>query len=110
MDEPNSAMMEAPAIVVDDSTGSWRTFEYARRNGNLYPTHGLGPVAQYMNPARGEDSFGRIVSFSSPAMGRAAYAKKSSTLTKPEFKQLDFKGGDLNTSIIKTELGRTIMV
>ncbi|MGC4014104.1 MAG: hypothetical protein QM755_06225 [Luteolibacter sp.] len=32
-----------------DSTGSWRTFQYAKRNGNLYPTHGLGPVAQYMN-------------------------------------------------------------
>ncbi|MFZ6819114.1 Gfo/Idh/MocA family protein [Undibacterium sp. Ji22W] len=93
-----------------DSTGSWRTFEYAKRNGNLYPTHGLGPVAQYMNLARGEDTFGRISSFSSPAKGRAAYAKKSTKLTSPAFKELDFKGGDLNTSIIKTSMGRTIMV
>lgn len=93
-----------------DSTGSWRTFEYAKRNGNLYPTHGLGPVAQYMNLARGEDNFGRITSFSSPAKGRAAYAQKSTKLTSPKFKELDFKGGDLNTSIIKTALGRTIMV
>ena len=93
-----------------DSTGSWRTFEYARRNGNLYPTHGLGPVAQYMNLARGEDTFGRIVSFSSPAKGRALYAAKSGKLSNPEFKKLDFKGGDINTSIIKTALGRTIMV
>ncbi|MBC3832623.1 Gfo/Idh/MocA family oxidoreductase [Undibacterium amnicola] len=93
-----------------DSTGSWRTFEYAKRNGNLYPTHGLGPVAQYMNLARGEDNFGRITSFSSPAKGRAAYAQKSTKLTTPKFKELDFKGGDLNTSIIKTALGRTIMV
>ena len=38
-------------------TGSWRTHHYATRNGNLYPTHGLGPVAQYMNLARGEDNF-----------------------------------------------------
>lgn len=93
-----------------DSTGSWRTFEYAKRNGNLYPTHGLGPVAQYMNLARGEDNFGRIVSFSSPAKGRALYAKKSKKLSNPDFKDLDFKGGDMNTSIIKTALGRTIMV
>lgn len=93
-----------------DSTGSWRTFEYAKRNGNLYPTHGLGPVAQYMNLGRGEDNFGRIVSFSSPAKGRALYAKKSAKLSNPEFKNLDFKGGDMNTSIIKTALGRTIMV
>jgi predicted dehydrogenase len=93
-----------------DSTGSWRTFEYAKRNGNLYPTHGLGPVAQYMNLARSEDTFGRISSFSSPAKGRAAYAKKSTKLTSEKFRELDFKGGDLNTSIIKTTLGRTIMV
>jgi predicted dehydrogenase len=93
-----------------DTTGSWRTYQYARRNGNLYPTHGLGPVAQYMSLARTEDTFGRLVSFSSPAKGRNLYAKKSTTLTNLEFKTLDFKGGDINTSIIKTVLGRTIMV
>ncbi|MEI6604491.1 MAG: Gfo/Idh/MocA family oxidoreductase [Verrucomicrobiota bacterium] len=93
-----------------DSTGSWRTFQYAKRNGNLYPTHGLGPVAQYMSLARSEDTFGRIVSFSSPAKGRTLYAKNSTKLSNPEFKTLDFKGGDLNTSIIKTVLGRTIMI
>jgi predicted dehydrogenase len=93
-----------------DSTGSWRTFQYAKRNGNLYPTHGLGPVAQYMNLARTEDNFGRMVSFSSPAKGRALYAKKSTKLSNPEFKNLDYNGGDMSTSIIKTTLGRTIMV
>ena len=93
-----------------DTTGSWRTFQYAQRNGNLYPTHGLGPVAQYMSLARGEDTFGRLVSFSSPAKGRNLYARKSPNLTNPEFKKLDFKGGDINTSIIKTVLGRTLMV
>ncbi len=93
-----------------DSTGSWRTLEYAKRNGNLYPTHGLGPVAQYMNLGRGEDNFGRIVSFSSPAKGRALYAAKSNRLTDPAWKKLAFEGGDMSTSIIKTALGRTIMV
>lgn len=93
-----------------NSTGSWRTFEYAKRDGNLYPTHGLGPVAQYMNLARTEDNFGRMVSFSSPAKGRNLYAQKSTKLSNPEFKKLDFKGGDISTSIIKTTLGRTIMV
>lgn len=93
-----------------DSTGSWRTFQYAKRNGNLYPTHGLGPVAQYMNLGRGEDNFGRLVSFSSPAKGRALYAAKSQKLSNPEFKKLEFHGGDMSTSIIKTALGRTIMV
>ncbi|MEM1259057.1 MAG: Gfo/Idh/MocA family oxidoreductase [Bacteroidota bacterium] len=90
-------------------TGSWRTPHYAKRNGNLYPTHGLGPVAQYMSLGRGEDSFDSLVSYSTPSLGRKAYAERK----YPEghkWNQLDFKGGDLNTSILKTQLGRTIMV
>jgi len=94
---------------VDRGTGSWRTYHYAKRNGNLYPTHGLGPVAQYMNLARGEDNFGRLVSFSSPALGRAKFAKEKFPADH-KWNKLEFKGGDMNTSIIKTTLGRTIMV
>ncbi|NVK52864.1 MAG: Gfo/Idh/MocA family oxidoreductase [Flavobacteriaceae bacterium] len=90
-------------------TGSWRTGHYARRNGNLYPTHGLGPVAQYMNLARTDDNFDRLVSFSSPARGRALYAEKKYPADH-KWNQLEFKGGDINTSIIKTNLGRTVMV
>lgn len=90
-------------------TGSWRTHHYAKRNGNLYPTHGLGPVAQYMNLARGEDTFGSLVSFSTPALGRKKFADANYPKDH-KWNQLNFKGGDLNTSIIKTHLGRTIMV
>jgi len=61
-------------------TGSWRTHHYANGNGNLYPTHGLGPVAQYMNLGRTDDSFKSIVSYSSPARGRELYAKKNYSL------------------------------
>jgi predicted dehydrogenase len=93
----------------DRGTGSWRTHHYANRNGNLYPTHGLGPVAQYMNLGRGEDTFGSLVSFSTPSMGRRAYAEKNYP-ENHKWNQLDYKGGDLNTSIIKTQMGRTIMV
>jgi predicted dehydrogenase len=93
-----------------NTTGSWRTFHYAKRNGNLYPTHGLGPVAQYMSVCRTEDQFRRLTSFSSPAKGRALYTAKSQKLSKPEFKTLDYQGGDINTSIVKTVLGRTIMI
>lgn len=89
-------------------TGSWRTHQYAERNGNLYPTHGLGPVAQYMNLGRTEDSFTSLVSFSTPARGRKLYAEKNYPADH-KWNQLDFKGGDMNTSIIKTNLGRTIM-
>lgn len=90
-------------------TGSWRTHHYAKRNGNLYPTHGLGPVAQYMNLGRGEDQFNTLVSFSTPAFGRKLYAEKKYAADH-KWNTLEYKGGDLNTSIIKTQLGRTILV
>jgi predicted dehydrogenase len=90
-------------------TGSWRTEHYAKRNGNLYPTHGLGPVAQYMSLGRGEDSFKSLVSFSTPARGRERYAKKHYDKNH-KWNKLDYKGGDLNTSVIKTQMGKTVMV
>ncbi|MCX6926603.1 MAG: Gfo/Idh/MocA family oxidoreductase [Verrucomicrobia bacterium] len=95
---------------VERGTGSWRTKYYSPKNcGNLYPTHGLGPVAQYMSIARTDDLCDRVVSFSTQARGRAAYAKAN---FPPDHKwnRMEFAGGDLSTQIIKTRLGRTIMV
>jgi predicted dehydrogenase len=90
-------------------TGSWRTYHYARRNGNLYPCHGVGPVAQYMSLARSEDTFGRLSSFSSPSKARASYAKANFPADH-KWNALTFQAGDINTSIVKTALGRTIMI
>ena len=94
---------------VKRGTGSWRTNHYANRNGNLYPTHGLGPIAQYMNLGRTEDTFKSLVSYSSPARGRSQYSKKEYPKGH-QWNKLNFKGGDINTSIIKTYQGRTILV
>src|SRR5579862_9782618 len=35
-------------LFEDQSEGLWRRFPHTRLNANLYPTHGLGPVANYM--------------------------------------------------------------
>ena len=94
---------------VNRSTGSWRTPHYANGKGNLYPTHGLGPVAQYMSLARGEDNFKSLISYSTPALGRAIHAKKNFP-DNHKWNQLDYMNGDMNTSIIKTLKGRTILV
>ena len=90
-------------------TGSWRTLQYEKKKGNLYPTHGLGPVSQYMNLLRSEDNFKTIVSFSSPAMGRKKFANENFP-ENHKWNELNYQNGDLNTSIIKTHVGRTIMV
>ena len=93
---------------IDYKTGSWRTLWHAKRNGNLYPTHGLGPVAQYMGINRG-DLLDYMNSMSSPAAGRAAYARRE---FPPEHgrNQLKYITGDMSTSLIKTRRGRTILV
>jgi hypothetical protein len=93
---------------VERGTGSWRTLEYAERNGNLYPTHGLGPVAQYMDINRG-DRLDYMSSVSSPSRVREIYAKKN---FPPDHKwnKLKFQCGDINTSIVKTVNGKTLMI
>ncbi len=93
---------------IEHKTGSWRTYWHTKRNGNLYPTHGLGPVAQYMGINRG-DRFDYVNSVSSPALGRAAYARREFP-PDHERNRLDYICGDINTSMIKTVNGRSIMV
>ena len=41
-------------LFSNEGEGLWRRFEHFNRNGNLYPTHGLGPVAHYMDINRGD--------------------------------------------------------
>lgn len=90
------------------SEGLWRPAHHLARNGNLYPTHGLGPIAQYMGVHAG-DRLATLVSMSSPARGRRAHAERALGADAPEAK-LDFICGDINTSILQTALGRTIVV
>ena len=93
---------------VEWGTGSWRVAHYEKRNGNVYPTHGLGPVAQYLNINRG-DAFGRLVSMSSPSRGYQLYAAREFPPDHPR-NRARYVCGDMNTSLVQTALGRTIMV
>ncbi|MFT5163982.1 MAG: putative dehydrogenase [Alteromonadaceae bacterium] len=93
---------------LEHKTGSWRTYWHTKTNGNLYPTHGLGPVSQYMNINRG-DRFDYLTSTSSQALGRQAYAKREFA-PDHERNTLKYIAGDMNTTLIKTALGRSIMV
>ena len=88
--------------------GDWRRDYHWQYDGNLYPTHGLGPVAQYMGIGRG-DQFKFLVSMSSPERGLSKWRDEK----KPnggKHAAEKYVCGDMNTSIIKTELGRTIMI
>ncbi len=88
--------------------GIWRRAHSIKRNGNLYPTHGLGPTSQCMNINRG-DRFDYLVSMSSPSRGLQLYAKENFKPNDPRYNE-EYKLGDVNTSIIKTVQGKTITV
>jgi hypothetical protein len=94
------------ALFSNQGEGLWRRFEHVNRNGNLYPTHGLGPVANYMDNNRG-DRFEYLVSMSSRPVSLAAYRKDHVPAGDPKQKEI-YKEGDLNISLIHTAKGRVI--
>lgn len=86
--------------------GLWRLAHSITRNANLYPTHGLGPVAQCMDINRG-DRFATLVSMSSPSRGLNAYAAKTFGVSDPRATR-NYALGDVNVSLIHTALGKVI--
>ena len=88
----------------------WRLKQNASRNGNLYPTHGLGPVAQCLNLNRG-DNMEHMVSMSGNdfMMNAMAKEKAASDPFYNEFVNRPYRG-NMNTSLIRTIKGKTIMV
>lgn len=91
-------------------TGMWRLKENANRNGNLYPTHGLGPVCQIMNINRGD----RMEYLTSMSTNDFIFGKRAQELAKgdsfyAEFADKNYRG-NMNTTLVRTNLGRTIMI
>ncbi len=88
--------------------GMWRLQHSKNRDGNVYPTHGLGPVCQYMSINRG-DRFDYMVSMSSAQRGLTAYAEKRYGKDDKRAGE-QYALGDMNTSLIHSVNGRTVMV
>jgi hypothetical protein len=88
----------------------WRLKENIGQNGNLYPTHGLGPIAQCMNINRG-DKFDHLVSmstndFSLNNMARDLAAKDDFF---KEYVDRPYRG-NMNTTLVRSNKGKTVMV
>ena len=88
--------------------GVWRRAHSMTTNGDLYPTHGLGPVAQCLDINRG-NYFENLVSFSTKSRGLSAYAAKEFGHDSPQANE-KFVLGDVVTTMITTKRGETIMI
>ena len=91
-------------------TDMWRLKENASRNGNLYPTHGLGPVCQIMNINRG-DRMEYLTSMSTIdfTMGKRANELAAGDPFYTPYANKTYRG-NMNTSLVRTNAGRTIMI
>ena len=90
------------------SEARWRTNHSVYRNGDLYPTHGIGPLAHYININRG-NRFTAISSFASKARGLHDYIVKKAGKDHPNAK-VNFKLGDVVTTSIQCANGETILL
>jgi len=91
-------------------TDMWRLRENATRNGNLYPTHGLGPICQVLNINRGDKmEYLTSISTNDFTMGPREKELVSQDSFYASWKDSKFRG-NMNTSIVKTALGKTIMI
>jgi predicted dehydrogenase len=89
--------------------GLWRRAWHTRMNGNLYPTHGLGPVAWYMDLHAG-DRMTHLVSMSTLERGLSLHREATvPDHADPRWSE-NYITGDLNSSLIQTAKGRTILL
>ncbi|HRP89394.1 MAG TPA: gfo/Idh/MocA family oxidoreductase [Edaphocola sp.] len=90
------------------SEAQWRTNHYVNRNGELYPTHGLGPVATMMDVNRGN----RITHLSSMASKQAGLTDYIVTLGGKDHPnaKINFKQGDIVQTMLKCENGESILL
>ena len=82
----------------------WR-MKYNRENrGDVYATHGLGPVAQVMNIHRG-DRFKTLVAMDTASFHGKEYVEKKTGEACPEF-----RNGDHTTTLMRTENGKVVEI
>ena len=90
------------------SEARWRTQHSVERNGDLYPTHGLGPVAEMININRG-NQFLYLTSMASKGLGLHKYVVDRGGKDHPNAK-VNFKLGDVVQTMIKCANGETILI
>jgi predicted dehydrogenase len=86
----------------------WRVKHSIARNGDLYPTHGIGPIAQWLDINRG-NQFEYLVSVGSPSRGLNLWAAEHIGTESPEAKQ-KYALSDVVDTLIRTRNGPTILL
>lgn len=86
----------------------WRTQHSVDRNGDLYPTHGLGPVAHWLDINRG-NRFMYLTSMATKSRGLHKFVVDHGGANHPNAK-VNFKLGDVVTTTIQCANGENIVI
>lgn len=86
----------------------WRTQHSVKRNGDLYPTHGIGPVGKFLDINSG-NRFVSLTSVASKSRGLREHIVKKGGENHPNAK-IQFNLGDVVTTMLKTSNGETVLV
>ena len=90
------------------SEARWRTQHSVDKNADLYPTHGLGPISPMLKINRGNRML-HLTSTATQSRGLHEYIVKNGGEDHPNAK-INFKLGDVVTTVIKCANGQTIML
>lgn len=90
------------------SEARWRTDHSVHRDGDLYPTHGIGPIAMMADINRG-NRFVSLCSMSTKSRGLHNHIVKEGGANHPNAK-VNFKLGDVVTTMIRCNNGETILL
>ena len=86
----------------------FRGMNHEKRNGDLYPTHGVGPMAQLLEINRG-NRFVSLTSTASKAAGLTAWAEEHLPADHPR-RDVDWTHGDIITTTIRCANGESLVV
>lgn len=90
-----------------DIARHYRQMNFMHRNGELYPTHELGPIATYLNLNRGNRMLS-LVSMASKARGEHLWLKEHRA--DSPLSNVKFNEGDVVTTMIRCANGETIVL
>ncbi|UHQ98829.1 NPCBM/NEW2 domain-containing protein (plasmid) [Natrinema zhouii] len=83
---------------------NWRSRMHMEEKGDTYPTHGVGPIAWYLELLRG-DRMESLVAQESPEAALSEYAQNELGPGDEFYGQTDWANGDTTRSLIKTNKG-----
>ena len=92
-------------VGLGDRNHHYRQPHFFRRNGELYPTHEMGPISKYLGINRGNRIL-TVSSIASKGVGLKAWLREN----RPDLAERDVREGDVVTSMLACAGGETILL